>query len=181
MISHFLRLISCFLFISSACEAVCTKQKYDNMVVEYNQLFYRVNGAYKNGVILKSSYDYYLSTLQILKDYMDSYLQVLNTPPNAQSPDNDQCDSMEMQVDDVIAGFKRTLAVELPQQTVPEGPLAPSREARGPSPKQSVLPDIKISPSDPFVATPKSSVMTDTPLTPSMPKQNEPQASMPKY
>lgn len=177
MFHNHVNVIVALILMTTASCASCSKVYYTKMEHSYEVLKNRVDVAYKNKKMMQDNFQYFSGTLAILKGYLDTYLSAVKGPVTLESPNQDQCESMEMQINDVTAGLTRVLDVEIPQQQVPHAPLAPRREARGPSPRQSMPKNILPEQSEPYVETPKSSLGRGDIPTPPMPVQKEPQQS----
>lgn len=181
MIQKTSRLIAIFLLMITSSYAVCSKEDYNFMSSEYYLLKTRVDNAYRTGEIVKDNYNYFQGNLEILRGYLDSYFEAITTPQTSESPDDVQCDSMEMQINDLVAGLAKTLHVEMPQQAEAHGSMALQKETQGPSPQSSIPTDVVPNPPRSFVTTPQQSVQTDIPPPPSRGVQTEPKSSIPNY
>jgi hypothetical protein len=181
MFHNVLIAIAALLLMTSDSRCVCSMKTFETLNSQNKRFHVRIEGAYKSGLISKNNYEEFSSNLSIIQDFLNSYYAAITQPVEQGSPDDTQCDSMENQISDLIVGLKHTLDVQMPEQKGPRAPLALTKEARGPSPKQSMATDKEPKQSAPYVETPQDSVMTDTPPTHSAPPQPAPQQSIPNY
>jgi hypothetical protein len=170
-----IKIFAALSLMTTATYASCSKTYYDEMTRRYEELKSRVDEAFKDQTMTRINFQYFYGTLGILKDYLDNYWDVVVSPVTLESPDKDQCYSMEMQINDVVDGLTNVLDVEIPQQQVPHPPLAIRPEARGPSPQQSTPGNVLSPQSQPYVQTPETSLGKNVEPEAPMPIQREPQ------